>query len=221
MMATPALATILGLDATPVLVILITSTALIPLTAPLFAYLFIGSSLSVSPALLAVKLFTILTGAAFLGLALRRVLGLPVIERHKEVINGFNVLILFVFVAAIMESVGGRFLAAPMTTLALGLLAFVVFFALFLATALLFWSSGREHALSLAFMASQRNMGLMIAATGGVLPELTWLYFALSQFPIYLSPQLLQPLVQRVLKQPVHARGNSHEQENDGRVHKG
>jgi hypothetical protein len=27
---------------------------------------------------------------------------------------------------------------------------------------------------------------------------LTWLYFALSQFPIYLSPQLLKPIVGRL-----------------------
>jgi hypothetical protein len=36
-----------------------------------------------------------------------------------------------------------------------------------------------------------------VAATGA-LPDLTWLYFALSQFPIYLSPQLLKPMVGRM-----------------------
>jgi BASS family bile acid:Na+ symporter len=48
-------------------------------------------------------------------------------------------------------------------------------------------------------MAAQCNMGLMLAATGGVLPDVTWLYFALSQFPIYLSPLLLKSLVRRLL----------------------
>jgi hypothetical protein len=38
----------------------------------------------------------------------------------------------------------------------------------------------------------------MLAATDGVLPGTTWLYFALCQFPIYLSPQLLKPLVRRL-----------------------
>jgi hypothetical protein len=41
-------------------------------------------------------------------------------------------------------------------------------------------------------------MGLMLAATDGVLPGTTWLYFALSQFPIYLSPQLIKPIVRRL-----------------------
>jgi BASS family bile acid:Na+ symporter len=47
-------------------------------------------------------------------------------------------------------------------------------------------------------MTSQRNMGLMLAATGGALPDLVWLYFAVSQLPIYLSPQLLKPLAFRL-----------------------
>jgi hypothetical protein len=34
-----------------------------------------------------------------------------------------------------------------------------------------------------------------------VLPGTTWLYFALSQFPIYLSPQLLKPIVRRLSPQ--------------------
>jgi BASS family bile acid:Na+ symporter len=34
------------------------------------------------------------------------------------------------------------------------------------------------------------------------LPGTTWLYFALSQFPIYLAPQLLQPLLRRLLAPP-------------------
>jgi hypothetical protein len=47
-------------------------------------------------------------------------------------------------------------------------------------TTLLFSWAGRERALALGLLASQRNMRMMLAATGGALPELTWLYFALS-----------------------------------------
>jgi BASS family bile acid:Na+ symporter len=49
-------------------------------------------------------------------------------------------------------------------------------------------------------MASQRNMGLMVAATSRDLPELVWLYFAFCQFPIYLLPQLLKPVARRVTR---------------------
>jgi BASS family bile acid:Na+ symporter len=179
--------------------------------APLFAHVFIGPALTISPLTLGVKLFAILAGSALVGLAMHRIVGLTAIEQQKERINGFNVLVLFVFVAAVMESVAARFLAAPMITIGFAALAFAVFFAVFCLTALLFMFAGWERALALGFMASQRNMGLMLAATGGALPDLTWLYFALSQFPIYLSPRLLQPIARRMLAQaqavPIPARG--------------
>jgi predicted Na+-dependent transporter len=199
MMAAPALAALMGLDATLVLVTLITSTALVPFTAPLFALIFVGSALSFSPVTLALKLFAIVAGAALVGFCLRRFLGTKTIEHRKDRIDGFNILVLFVFVAAIMESVGSRIFTAPMLCLVYASIAFIVFFAILFLTIFLFQSFGWKQVFALGFMVSQRNMGLMLAATGGVLPELTWLYFALSQFPIYLSPHLLQPLIRRIL----------------------
>src|ERR1700689_3042445 len=45
MMAAPAFAAVMGLDATLVLTTLVASTAIMPLTAPVFSYLFIGPAL--------------------------------------------------------------------------------------------------------------------------------------------------------------------------------
>jgi BASS family bile acid:Na+ symporter len=45
-------------------------------------------------------------------------------------------------------------------------------------------------------------MGLMLAAAGTAVPELTWLYFAIAQFPIYLMPAMLKPLARRVAPAP-------------------
>jgi low temperature requirement protein LtrA len=89
-------------------------------------------------------------------------------------------------------------LADPVWMIELTILVFAVFFALLGVTTLIFRRIGRERALALGLMVSQRNMGLMVAATDGVLPGTTWLYFALCQFPIYLSPQLLKPVVRRL-----------------------
>ena len=38
-------------------------------------------------------------------------------------------------------------------------------------------------------------MGLVFAATEGALPGVTWLYFAMCQFPFYLAPYLLKKFV--------------------------
>jgi BASS family bile acid:Na+ symporter len=203
MMASPALAAVMGLDSTLVLVTLVTSTALVPFSAPLFAYVFFGAALTLSPLGLGLKLAGILAGSLLVAAAIRWTAGASAIKRHAAPIDGLNILILFVFVAAVMGSVAGSFLADPVGTVELALLAFAVFFALLGVTVLIFRRMGHDRALALGLMVSQRNMGLMLAATDGVLPGTTWLYFALSQFPIYLSPQLLKPIVSRLSAQEV------------------
>jgi hypothetical protein len=207
MMAAPALAAVMGLDSTLVLITLVTSTALVPISAPLFAYAFFGAALTLSPLGLGLKLLVILAGSLCVAGAIRWSAGVAAIVRHKAEIDGLNILILFVFVAAVMGNVVGGFWADPVKTIGLTMLAFVVFFALVGVTALIFRGIGRERALALGLMVSQRNMGLMVAATDGILPGTTWLYFALSQFPIYLSPQLLKPVVGRLRARDVAPAG--------------
>jgi BASS family bile acid:Na+ symporter len=181
----------------------VTSTALVPMTAPLFAYAFFGTALTLSPPGLGLKLFAILAGSLFVASAIRWTVGASAIKRHATAIDGLNILILFVFVAAVMGTVAGSFLADPARMIGLTILAFAIFFGLLGVTTLIFCKIGHERALALGLMVSQRNMGLMLAATDGVLPGTTWLYFALCQFPIYLSPQLLKPIVRRLSVQKV------------------
>jgi len=200
MMAAPAFAALMGLDAMLVLVTLVASTALTPLTAPLFAHVFIGPALTLSPLGLGLKLAAILASAALVAAVVRRAAGPAAIERHKETIDGLNVLVLFVFVAAVMENVASQIYARPLEMLGLAALAFATVLVVLALTAAMFARTGAARALALGFMASQRNMGLMVAATAGDLPELVWLYFAFCQFPIYLLPQLLKPLARRVAR---------------------
>ncbi len=198
MMAAPALATLLGLDATLSLVTLIASTVLLPLTAPIWASVFLGAAkFPMTPLVLSGRLLALLGAAGVVGLALRRVVGKAVIDRSKDAINGVNILVLFVFVAAVMDGVAGQAVREPGAALALTSLAFAVFVAILVVTVFVFSGLGRERALALGLMTSQRNMGLMLAVTGGVLPRGTWLYFALAQFPIYLAPELLRALMRR------------------------
>ena len=203
MMASPALAAIMGLDSTLVLVTLVITTALVPLTAPLFAFGFLGSGLSLSPLNLGLKLLAILAGSMLVAGAIRWSMGAAAVKRHASVIDGLTVMFLFVFVSAVMGNVAGSLVADPIWALELTLLAFAVFFTLVAATVLIFREAGYARAMALGLMVSQRNMGLMLAATDGLLPGTTWLYFAFSQFPIYLSPQLLKPIVGRMNSQPI------------------
>jgi BASS family bile acid:Na+ symporter len=198
MMAAPALAALMGLDATLVLVTLVTATAVVPFTASLFASLFLGGMLSISPLTLGLKLLGILAASLLAATAIRRILGAETIQRHKQPIDGFNIIIPLIFASAVMGDVAHDFVANPLFTIGIAALAFAVYFTLLAITTLLFRRIGHERALALGLMVSQRNLGLMLAATAGVLPPTTWLYFALTQFPIHLAPYLLTPIARRL-----------------------
>jgi hypothetical protein len=200
MMAAPSFAALIGLDATLVLVTLVVASAFTPFTAPLFTHAFVGGALPLSPLTLGLRLFTIIAGSAVIGLALRRILGVATVRRYKDEIDGINILVAFVFVAAVMENMAARVAAAPLQILGLVACAIVVFVAVLATTVLAFAWAGRDRALAVGFMVSQRNMGLMLAATGGALPDATWLYFGAAQLPIYLSPLVLTPLTRLLLR---------------------
>jgi hypothetical protein len=208
MMASPALAALMGLDATLVLVTLVTGTAVVPLTAPLFATAFFGGALQLSPTALGAKLAAILLGALIVAAILRWIFGLAAIQRQRAPIDGFNILILFVFVSAVMGNVAGGMLTHPLLILEFALIAFAVYFVLLGSTTLLFRRLGPERAFAVGLMVSQRNMGLMAAATDGLLPGPTWLYFAMAQFPLYLAPQLLQPIARKLTTRPAPMLGD-------------
>ncbi|WFU68865.1 Na+-dependent transporter [Bradyrhizobium sp. CB2312] len=198
MMASPALAALMGLDATLVLITLVTSTALVPFTASLFAGLFLGDMLTISPLTLGLKLLGILTASLLAATVIRWGFGAEAIQRHKKPIDGFNIIILWIFATAVMSDVVSDLLAQPVFTISLAALSFAIYFALLAVTTLLFRRVGYERALALGLMVSQRNLGLMLAATAGALPPATWLYFAMTQFPIHLAPCMLTPIARRL-----------------------
>lgn len=194
LMSSPAIASLLGLDAALILAAMIASTALVSLTAPVFMRIFAGDTLALAPLALGLRLFAMLAGAAALAAAIRWLMGRERVRRGKEQIDGINVIVLFIFVAALMGDIGARILSDPLLVAGLTLLAFALTAVQLALTYLVFLPAGRERAFAVGLMASQRNMGLMLAAVAGTVPDLTWLYFAIAQFPIYLLPQMLKPL---------------------------
>ena len=149
----------------------------------------------VEPSVIAtVTLATSLLAATFI----RWVFGTDAIQHHKQPIDGLNIIILLIFASAIMSDVAHDVVANPLFTISIAALAFAAYFTLLAVTTLLFRRVGYERALALALMVSQRNLGLMLAATAGALPPTTWLYFAMTQFPIHLAPYLLLPIARRL-----------------------
>jgi hypothetical protein len=194
----PTLAALMGLDAALSLATLIVCTAATPLIAPLFASLFVGDALAISPWLLGLKLFGMLAGAALAAALVRRWKGDAWVEQQRLVVDGLSVVALFFFAVALMDGVLVNTIASPLRVLALTALAFALSLGLTAITTAVFARAGLGQAFALGLASGNRNMGLMLAAAGSTVPEITWLYFAVAQFPIYLLPQLLKPLARRV-----------------------
>jgi hypothetical protein len=188
--ASSALAALMGLDAALALAVLAACAAATPATAAVFAALFLGGATDVSPIELGVRLFAMLGGAAGLAMLIRYAAGQPWVERQSERIDGLSVV-------AVMDGVVAQAVDNPLLLLGLIALALTTSLVLGATTALVFWRAGRTVALTLALAAGLRNLGVMVAATGGRVPELTWLYIAMAQFPVYLLPHLLKTALAR------------------------
>jgi BASS family bile acid:Na+ symporter len=194
----PTLAALMGLDAALTLATLVICTAATPLTAPMFASLFVGGGMAISPLALGAKLLSLLAGAAIIAALVRRLAGHIWIARQAEGIDGLSVVALFVFAVGLMDGVLASIISGPMKVFGLTLLSFALSFALMGLTTAVFARLGMGQALALGLAAGNRNMGLMLAAAGAAMPDLTWLYFAVAQLPIYLMPTMLKPLARKV-----------------------
>jgi len=196
-MSAPAFAALMGLESALSLATLIVGFAVTPLSASVFAQLFLGSATRLSPLGLGLRLLLILAGSALSAALIRRIAGGGWIDRQRESIDGLSVVTLFVFAVAVMDGVGIGLLTRPWVMIGLTTLAFVLALGLTALTTIVFARVGWGRSLALGLACGHRNLGLMLAATGGTIPDLSWLYFGLAQFPIYLVPHLLQPLARR------------------------
>ncbi|MEP3045917.1 MAG: sodium:proton symporter [Roseibium sp.] len=194
-MAAPAFIYLLGLDGTLSLALSVAALIVTPLTAPFIGELMLGAALPLSVGGLAAQLSMLLAGAFLAAFALRKLIGLERLGRSSNHISGLNVLLLLIFAIAAMDGVASSFLAKPLFTLGLTAITFCLALAQIGLTLLVFAPATREDAYSIAHTSGTRNMGLMVAAFGGTLPEFTWLWFAVGQFPIYMLPMILKPFV--------------------------
>jgi predicted Na+-dependent transporter len=198
-LSSTAFSALLRLDAALSLAVLIVCTAATPIVAPLLISYFAGGSLAIDTAQLALRLAVFLGGAFATALLLRRIAGQERIAANGGVIDGISVILLIVFGIALMDGITERAIRDPALVFGLTAFAFAMAIALYALTSLIFWREGAERSLALGFSAAHRNMAVMIAAAGGGLPELTWIYFAAAQFPIYLVPLMVTPVVHRIL----------------------
>lgn len=194
LMGCPAYATLLGFRNGLIVAILFLSLAMSPLLSPLLTSFLVGHGVPIDSFVLTLRLLTLVGGAVAAGLALRRFAGPVRLGAWKHQIDGFGVFCYFLFAIPAMDGVIGAVQAKPLWVLGLLALSSAIMLAAHLLTLLVMDWLGANDAFTLSLGTSLRNVGMLIAALGSATPADAYLFFALSQFPVYMAPLLASPL---------------------------
>ncbi|OKO69221.1 membrane protein [Bradyrhizobium sp. NAS80.1] len=190
---TAAVARMLGLDGAVPLVVTVLSMVLAPITVPALAGWFGG--LEISALELALRLMLLIGSAEGIAFLLRRHAA-PVLAAHGGVVDGTIVAALLVFAVATMAGVRIQIAAdVPAATLCLAL-AFACNIILQVGGAALLPGTLAQR-LTVGLILGNRNVGLVWSALGAAASPRMALYFAATQFPIYILPRLIETLISR------------------------
>ena len=205
LLSAPTIAALLGIEPSLLLSATVATTLVSPAIAPLIADAVAGAAVPLDPAALMLRLAALIGSAVIVALLGRRLIGVERLAARRSSIDGAGVVVYLVFGVAAMDGVTASAIARPWLVAGFLAVAFGVSLACFAATwAGLAWLK-RQDRLMFGYGCGHRNMGVLIAALGTSVPETTFLFFALAQFPIYLVPQLLKAAVPRLLPRPDRA----------------
>ena len=195
----PAVAAILGIEPSLLLSATVITTVLAPAISPFLADLVAGAAVPLDRWALALRLAVFIGGAIAVALIGRWAIGEAKLVARRRAIDGAGVVCYFIFAVAAMDGVTHAIMTRPLVVAAFLGAAFAVSFAcLLLSWAALRWMAPGDR-LMFGYASGQRNMGLLIVTLGAGVPETTFLFFALAQFPIYLMPQLLRSIAPRLI----------------------
>ena len=125
----------------------------------------------------------------------------------KANLDGFGVLMYFIFAIAAMDGVTRAAIEAPARVAGFLACAFGVSLVGLAASYVVLRFLKRSERFMIGYGAGQRNMGMIVAALGAGVSPSTFLYFALAQFPIYLMPWLLGGVASRIRRREEAADG--------------
>jgi len=197
--SSPAFARLVGLDGEIALVASVLSTLLIPFTAPPLALGLLGIDLAISLSGLMTRLGLVVGLPLLLSMLIRRLAGEARLERGGRAVDGAVVLLVVLYGFGVMDGMQAKILADPLWVAGGLALAFAGNFGLNLLTALAFLRvAGSRVGLSAGLLSGNRNMALYLAVLPAATDPAILMFFALCQFPLFLSPFLLKPVYARL-----------------------
>ncbi len=195
----PAFARLVGLDAQISLVGSVLSTLIVPFTAPPLALGLLGIALPITVAGLSARLLLVVGLPLVVSLAVRRAFGEARLKPHAGAIDGAAVLLVVLYGVGVMDGILATAIARPGFVALATALGFLCNYGLNALTALAFAPFGQRIALASGLMSGNRNMALYLAVMPSDSEPDLLLFFALCQFPLFLSPFLLAPVYRRLV----------------------
>lgn len=196
--SSPAFARLVGLDGEISLVVAVVTTLLVPFTAPPLALGLMGIDLAISLQGLMARLALVVGLPLLISIGIRRVVRQETLARFGPAVDGGVVWLVVIYGFGVMDGMLAKLLAEPAWVMGGLALAFAGNFGMNLLTALAFLAAGRRVALAGGLLAGNRNMALYLAVLPAATDERILLFFALCQFPLFLSPFLLRPIYRRI-----------------------
>jgi BASS family bile acid:Na+ symporter len=205
-MSSPAVAIIYGFEPSLIIAGVILTTVASPLVAPVLVEFLAGSAVPLDRWVLTGRLLFFVGGGMATAALLRFWLGTAKIKAMKANLDGFGVLMYFIFAVAAMDGVTRAAVENPARVALFLACAFAISAAGLLAGYMLLRNLSAPDRFMVGYGSGQRNMGLLVAALGAGVPQNTFLFFALAQFPIYLLPWMLRGVaakIRRTDREPV------------------
>lgn len=148
---------------------------------------------------LSLRLALIVTPASLGAFAIRRSLGQRIVEAGPT-LDGLSVVVLMVFAIPLMDGVAAQALAQPLKLAGFvaGAFAGMILCNLLVAVGTLPFLDRRD-ALTAGYCSGGRHNDLLMAGAPASADADIFLFIAAVQFPLYLSPTLLQPVYCQLL----------------------
>jgi BASS family bile acid:Na+ symporter len=193
-----AFARLVGLDPELALLATLATTFLVPLTAPPIAATLTGVDLAITLGGFMTRLALVVGLPLCVSLAIRALAGPARLAPLGPVFDGLLVWLLVLYGLGVMDGLTARLLADPAWVAQAGIAAFAVDFGLNALTTTVFLWMGWRAAGSAGLLSGNRNMALFLAVLPAAADPRIVLFFAICQFPTFLSPFLLRPIYARL-----------------------
>lgn len=198
LMAGPAFALLVGLNAALALVVTVSTLIVVPFSLPFVTWLATQEAIVPSAPAFLLRSLVIVFGALAIASALRRAVGPAWLDRQAGRIDAVSIVVLFLFAIGVMEGMAQQFSADPAKVARYVVAAFLVNLLVQLASAVVFRARGYHDALTVSLVTGGKNAAILLAIVPPPIDPAIVLYVGAAQFPLYILPFMLEPVYRRL-----------------------